>query len=112
MKDKTAKKRLLFVKELERFLRRALRCECGWAEFSKLVADGARKLDEIDAGELYSPRYTAMLNTANELSKRAKASEGDAVDLRLWLAREINALEKRRRQAAYRRVKNTDTYDD
>jgi hypothetical protein len=112
MKDKTAKKRLLFVKELERFLRRAARASGDWAELSKLVADSSQKLDKIDGGELYNPRYTAMLNTVNELIKRVKTSEGDANELRLWLAREINALEKRRRQTAYRRAKSTNTYGD
>ena len=107
MKDFTAKKRLIFVKELERFLRKSANCKNDWAELKTVVNNGYEKLKKLETPELNSTYYTAMIATANELITRTANDTGNAAELTAWLSHEINQLAKIRRQNSYNRFQTT-----
>ncbi|MDR2638478.1 MAG: hypothetical protein LBC09_01410 [Helicobacteraceae bacterium] len=106
MKDFEAKKRLRFIKELEKFLSRASnylgKTDAEWSGFCAL-AQSAPKMGDI---RLYSPRYMELIRLANDLLARSNGEPIAVSDLASWLRGELNRYEKASRQRGYNRQKS------
>ncbi|MDR1451260.1 MAG: hypothetical protein LBI57_02855 [Helicobacteraceae bacterium] len=105
MKDPETKKRLRFIKELERFLSRAsnyLSKDGGdWAGFCAITRN-APKLGDV---KLYSARYGDLIRVANDLIVRAGGEPIALSDIADRLRGELNRYEKNERQRSYSRQK-------
>ncbi|MDR1911728.1 MAG: hypothetical protein LBQ52_05205 [Helicobacteraceae bacterium] len=112
MKNDEAKKRLRFIKELERFLSRASnylnKTNADWAGFIRIV-ENAPKLGET---KLYNSRYSEYLRIASELIARANKEPIATDDLGLWLRGELNRAEKNARQKTYNRQKTQSALEE
>ncbi|MDR0665463.1 MAG: hypothetical protein LBF86_08100 [Helicobacteraceae bacterium] len=111
MKDLAAKKRLRFIKELERFLSRVSnyldRTDAEWAGFC-LIAANAPKYGDI---KIYNPRYAALISLANDLIARSNGEPTALNDLAYWLRGELNRIKKNEREKTYNRQKSRAVFE-
>ncbi|MDR2152034.1 MAG: hypothetical protein LBO72_04355 [Helicobacteraceae bacterium] len=106
MKDFEAKRRVRFIKELERFLSRASnylnKADADWSGFCSLTQN-APKSDDV---KIYNSRYCELIRLANELIARANGEPIALNDVADWLRGELNRIEKNAREKAYNRQKS------
>lgn len=112
MKDPEAKKRLRFIKELERFLSRAsnylTKENCDWDGLRSL----AQNAPQLGAVKLYNSRYSEQIRIAGELIARCNAEPIDLSEIADWLRGELNRAEKTARARTYSRQKSYAKQDE